>query len=132
MERIKISSGGPFEAIFGYSRAVRVGPFVYVSGTGPIDKAGKVIGVGDPYKQAVHVLQTIEHALTQAGADLKDVVRTRIYVTNISAWEDVAKAHSEYFGEIRPAAIMVEVTRLILPEVLVEIECDAVIAELKT
>ncbi len=127
MERTKISSGGPFEPIFGYSRAVRVGPFVYVSGTGPIDHAGKIVGIGNSYKQTVQVLQNIAHALTQAGATLEHVVRTRIFVTNISDWEGIAKAHREYFGEIRPASLMIEVARLILPEMLVEIECDALI-----
>jgi reactive intermediate/imine deaminase len=128
MERTRISSGGPFEPIFGYSRAVRVGPFVYVSGTGAIDPStGKVVGIGDPYAQTTQILQNIAHALTQAGATIEHVVRSRIFVTNITDWEGIAKAHREYFGDIRPAALMVEVSRLVLPEMLVEIECDAVI-----
>ncbi len=129
MKRTLISSGGPLESVFGYSRAVRVGPFVYVSGTGAIDSHGKVVGIGDSYAQCSYILKKIAHALSEAGAKLEHVVRTKIFVTNISDWEGIAKAHSEFFGKIRPAALMVEVPKLVLPEMLIEIECDAVIHE---
>lgn len=126
MSRTNISSGGPWEAKVGYSRAVRVGPHVYVAGCTAMT-AGGIVGRGDPYLQARQALLTIERALEQAGATLEHVVRTRTFVTDISRWEAVARAHAEVFGAIRPAATMVEVRRLIDPGMFVEIEADAVV-----
>ncbi|WP_299819931.1 RidA family protein [uncultured Pontibacter sp.] len=127
MKRQNISSGAVWEDTIGYSRAVRVGNTIEVAGT-TATNGNEVIGKGSPYEQTKYILQKIEHALQQAGASLNDVVRTRIFVTDISRWEDVGRAHGEFFGSIKPAATMVEVSALINPEHLVEIEATAILA----
>ena len=123
--RVTISSGAPWESVVGYCRAVRTGPHISVSGTAPVGDDGEVVGVGDAYTQAKRCIEIIERALNEAGAGLEHVVRTRMFVTDISQWEAIGQAHGEAFGEIRPSTSMVEVSALIDPDMLVEIEADA-------
>jgi enamine deaminase RidA (YjgF/YER057c/UK114 family) len=127
MQRKNVSSGTQWELALGYSRVVRLGDYVYVSGTTATDKEGNIVGVANPYAQTIQVIKNIQTALQAVGASLKDVVRTRMYVTDINNWKNVGQAHAEFFKEIRPASTLVEISRLINPEILVEMEVDAIV-----
>ena len=129
MKRVRIQTGAPWESRVGYCRAIRAGSHIAVSGTAPVGDDGEVVGVGDAYAQAKRCIEIMEKALAEAGAELADVVRTRMFVTDIGQWEAIGRAHGEAFGEIRPATSMVEVTALIDPDMLVEIEADAIVSD---
>jgi enamine deaminase RidA (YjgF/YER057c/UK114 family) len=132
MKRVNVKGNSPYEPVVGYSRAVRVGNQVYVAGTTATGEDGKIVGKGDPYAQAIQCFRNIEKALHEAGANFRDVVRTRMYVTDVTRWEAVGRAHGQIFRDIRPAATLVEVKRLVDPAMLVEIEVDAVVGEATT
>lgn len=127
MKRKNVCTNSPWEQAVGYSRAVRIGDNIYVSGTTATNEAGKIVGLGNPYAQTKQIIKNIESALVMAGGSLEDIVRTRIYVTNIDRWKTIGQAYHEYFADIRPATTMVEVSRLVAPEMLVEIEAEAVV-----